>query len=280
MTITETITHRAATLTPSERRIAEVVLADPRVVAFGTVGELAALADTSGPSVVRFAVKLGFEGYVDLQASVQEEISAHLRPAVDRIRERPATDPLRRSRESAEADVRATLGAVTPKAFDDAVGLLADRRRRVFVVASEASRAVGIVLADGLAMLRDGVENVTGSPIRVSQTLALASAGDVVVVIDLPRYERWVTDAVTQAHTASAEVIALTDGPLSPLGAGARQVFAVSGTGAGPFDSQVGGVALAEALVNGTATRLRPKAVERLDTVERAWTETGALLPR
>ena len=50
-------------LTPTERRIAEAVVAEPTLLAFGTVSNLAAAVGTSRPSIVRFATKLGFEGY-------------------------------------------------------------------------------------------------------------------------------------------------------------------------------------------------------------------------
>jgi len=63
-------------LTPTERRIAEAVLEDPSLLAFGTVADLARQVGVSRPSVVRFAVKLGFDGYTSLQESVHFHHSA------------------------------------------------------------------------------------------------------------------------------------------------------------------------------------------------------------
>ena len=54
-------------LTPTERRIAQAVLEEPTLLAFGTVSDLAARVGTSRPSIERFATKLGFAGYRDLQ---------------------------------------------------------------------------------------------------------------------------------------------------------------------------------------------------------------------
>ena len=71
--------HRAD-LSPAERRVAEVVLSDPEAVAFGTVARIAARAGTSGASVVRFATRLGFNGFSGLQAAVQAAIGQQLRP--------------------------------------------------------------------------------------------------------------------------------------------------------------------------------------------------------
>ena len=81
---------QADRLTATERKIAEVLADEPQTIAFGTVAQVAQRAGTSGPSVVRLAVKLGYEGFVGLQADVQSELARQLGPARDRIRQRPA----------------------------------------------------------------------------------------------------------------------------------------------------------------------------------------------
>jgi len=53
--------------------------------------------------------------------------------------------------------------------------------------------------------------------------------------------------------------------------------FTASVTGAGPFDSHVGLLALANALLAGVAARLRRSATDRLDRVEAAWRTAAAL---
>ena len=70
---------------------------------------------------------------------------------------------------------------------------------------------------------------------------------------------------------------ALTDSALSPLAGGTAASFTASVTGAGPFDSHVGLLALANALLAGVAARLRRSATDRLDQVEAAWRAADAL---
>jgi len=72
-------------------------------------------------------------------------------------------------------------------------------------------------------------------------------------------------------------VIAITDSALSPMAAATGAAFTVSDGGAGPFDSHVGVLALVNALVAAVADRLRSGATDRLDRVEAAWREAGAL---
>jgi DNA-binding MurR/RpiR family transcriptional regulator len=272
------IEARAASLPPAERRVAEVVLGDPSVAAFATVAELGRRARTSGATVVRLADRLGYDGWVGLQSAVRAEVDQQLRPAAVRIRERATSGDVLSATASREADnVHRTLAAVDRDQFGEAVRLLADRGRRILVLAGSAQAGVGTALADALDLLRADVEVVAGSPVAVARALAHTAEGDVLVAIDLRRYERWVLDGVRAAAAAGAEVVALTDSRLSPLAGPATLAFVVAAEGAGPFDSHVGTLALVNALVTGVATRLRRSATDRLDRVEAAWQRAGAL---
>jgi DNA-binding MurR/RpiR family transcriptional regulator len=286
--------HRAR-LSPAERRVAEVVLRDPECVAFGTVARVAERALTSGASVVRLSNRLGYSGYSGLQAAVQRSIGQQLRPAVERIRDmqggmsqagredgvsrggRPA-DVVAGTLRAELDNIDRTLSVVDPNAFHRAVAVLADRRRPVRVVAGDAAAGVGAMLTAGLALLRGDVAQVGGSDVAVARQLAGTGSLTVVVAIDLRRYERWVVEHVSRAVGEGATVVAVTDSPLSPLADLASVSFAVAAEGAGPFDSHVGTLALANALVTGVAARLRQSATRRLDAVEAAWRAAGALV--
>ena len=266
-------------LAPAERLVVETILAEPARVAFGTVAELAARSGTSGPTVLRVARKLGFDGYRALQAAAQAELTGALEPAATRIRRTASgrDDPLGRAALTEVANVEATLRAVDPAAFATAVRLLGDRRRRVLVLAGDAEVGIAATAATQLAQLRDGVEVLAGSPTAVTARIALAGATDVVLAVDVRRYDAWVLDALAGRRDAGAAVVAVTDGPLSPLAVGAAAAFGVTAEGAGPFDSHVGTLALLHALVAGVADRLRGSAADRLDRIEAAWTETKTL---
>ncbi|MGB8862403.1 MAG: hypothetical protein WCC60_24320, partial [Ilumatobacteraceae bacterium] len=96
MEVAERIGQANTSLTPAERRVAEVVLEQPQLVAFGTVAELAEASGSGAATVVRLASKLGYDGFTGLQASVQHALAGQLRPAAERIREPAATDAIGR----------------------------------------------------------------------------------------------------------------------------------------------------------------------------------------
>lgn len=278
MTVSERILDAGDRLTPAERRVAEVVAAAPARVAFGTVAELATRSHSSGPTVLRLAAKLGFDGFADLQGAVQGELSEHLRPAVERIRTSAATSPLSRAGDIEASNVHSTLDAVDPQAFDRTVLLLAHRRHRVHVLAGEDSAGVAATIARELDLLRPGVEVIGGSPVAVARSLARIEPDDVVLAVELRRYERWVLETAASATARGARLVAVTDSLLSPLAEGASEAFVAGAAGIGPFDSHVGILALGNALVAGVAVRLRASATARLDAVEAA--TAGALADR
>ncbi|GAA1002742.1 hypothetical protein Aple_001440 [Acrocarpospora pleiomorpha] len=61
------------TLTAAERRIGALLLADPRGAPFLRAADLAKLADVHESTVIRFAQKLGYAGYVEMKDALRED---------------------------------------------------------------------------------------------------------------------------------------------------------------------------------------------------------------
>lgn len=278
--VAERIGRANTSLTPAERRVAEVILERPQLVAFGTVAELAEAAASGAATVVRLAGKLGFDGFTGLQASVQHTLAAQLRPAAERIREPAATDAIGRHLQLEIDNVASTLRALDGQALADVVAHLAATNARVFVLSGDASLGVAQQLVADLHALRDDVTLVDGNDVAVRRTVAQLRATDVVVTIDLRRYDRWVVAAVRDAKARGVWCVALTDSLLSPLAGLAERTLTVAAAGGGPFDSHVGTLALINVLVAGVADRLRRDATKRLDRAEAAWQAGGALTDR
>ncbi len=260
----------AGELTPTDRRIAQLIIADPTTPAFGTLADVALRAGTSGPSVVRFATKLGFDGYTDLQSRIRASLTERLIPAhrpIDRIRTDPDGIPTGQPMFLTEAE-RDTLSTMAQ---------LVATARQVLVVCAETSAAPGLILATNLGLLRPGVRRLSISAAGQASVVDLGP-DDVAVAIDFPRYERSVVVATRNLAANGCPVLALTDGPLSPLAAVAERWLGLDIRPVGPFDSVVTVVAAVEALVADVADRLRRSAGPRLDRIEAAWLEADVFL--
>src|SRR5262245_45659652 len=217
MDVAERIDTEREKLTPAERRLAQVVLESPEQIAFGTVAELATRAQTSGASVVRFANTLGFDGFSALQDSIQADLGRRLRPATARIRAPAVPHLLDEAADLEAANVHATLGAIDRRRFRRAVQLLSDAARPVSIVVGEASAGIGHQVTGELSMLRPRVEQLSGNAVRISRFLAGLTRQDVVLSLDIGRYDGWLIDALSSARAYGATIIGISDAPASPV---------------------------------------------------------------
>ena len=261
-------------LTPAERRIAEAVLAEPTLLAFGTVSDLALRVGTSRPSIVRFANKLGFDGYTQLQEHVRRGLSQRLSRPSDRIRdEEPGTATTR-------AAMEGSLASVFEAVEENRLAALAEPivgAPNVWIFSGETSRAGAHALHSGLTMVRPGVHLVEDH--SIGRDLGNAATGDVAVVFDFHRYRRRAIRAARTLAKLGVEIVAITDGPLSPLAAITDRWCELRVPAIGPFDSSVPAVAMAELLVAHVADELHDDATERIDRTEELWDATETFLP-
>lgn len=267
----------AGSLSPAQTKVARLVDEAPGVVAFGTVAEVAQEAGTSPQTVLRLAGRLGHDGFAGLQDEVRAELVARLPPAADRIRQRPGADLLGEVQSADEHNLGVSLD-VSAAEVRATVELLIDPDRIVGVLAADSWVGVGALFAGHLTQLRDGVRLLDGSAPRVTREVAVLGPGDVVVALDVRRYEHWVLDAADQAVDQGAVLVAVSDGPTSPLFARAGHRFVVGVASPGPFESATGVVALLHLFVTETAAGMRETARARLDAVEQAWSDRGALV--
>ncbi len=260
-------------LTPTDRRIAEAVLAEPTLLAFGTVTDLAGRVGTSRPSIVRFATKLGFEGYAELQQHVRSGLSHHLSRPSERIR----------SDSDAAMPARVVIDDAISSVFDALEGdrmahLVAPivQAEQVWILSGETSQAGAHALQSGLSMVRPRVRSLEEHSFGTD--LSDAGPRDAAVVFDFQRYRRPVAVAARVLRDAGATVVAVTDSPFSPLVDLADAWCQIAVPPIGPFDSSVSVVAMSELLVAAVATELYDDATDRIDRIEELWDETKAFL--
>ncbi|SCF44875.1 transcriptional regulator, RpiR family [Micromonospora matsumotoense] len=199
-------------LTPTQRRIAHCLVQHAGTVAYLSAAEVAELAGVSQPSVTRFAVALGHDGYPALRR---------------RLRELTAADPDGRPDDGNELQlaVRAEMANLERLA-----GELADRDKIAtagrLLAASRPLPVLGLRAAAPLAayfayfaakVLPDVRVLDDGGSLLTDRLEQAASAGaDALLAFVLPRYPRETLDALRAARDAGLTVVAITDSPVSP----------------------------------------------------------------
>ncbi len=260
-------------LTPTERRIAEAVVAEPTLLAFGSVSDLAGRVGTSRPSIVRFATKLGFNGYTQLQQHVRSNLSRRLSRPSDRIRS--DSDEGVPVRTTIEESIASVFEALEGEGLAKLVSPLVNARS-IWILSGEPSLAGAAALHSGLAMVRPSVRLLEEH--SYGTDVSDAKPGDTAVVIDFMRYRRQVVAATRMLKDAGVTIVSITDSPLSPLVELADVWSQINIPAVGPFDSSIPVVALCELLVAQVTKELREDATNRIDRIEALWERSEAFL--
>jgi DNA-binding MurR/RpiR family transcriptional regulator len=260
-------------LTPAERRVADALLADPTLLAFGTVSDLADRVGTSRPTIVRFATKLGFDGYPALQATARSGLSRQLSTPRERVRDSDAT--IRGDLLTLAESLRTLEHVVASGALKDLATRVVSAQT-VWIATGETSRAAAFTLLSGLGIVRPNVHLL--EEYSLGRDLVGAGSGDLGVISDFHRYRQTSVTAAKALRLHDVPVVAITDSPLSPLAPYADVLIELSVPAVGPFDSSVLTVALAELVVAEVARLDRISVQERIDCTEELWESTGTFV--
>ncbi len=276
MLLTERLAAQAASLTASERALADDLLRHYPDGLLDSASAIAARTGTSASTVVRMFSKLGYGSLAEVRREARSEVTSRLQTAAQRA---PATLGAGRSLAECVDDallhdqhnLAATRQGLDMSAFDAVVRQLAQARGRVYLLAEKNSAPVASHLATHLNMCRPGVQDLgAGAPFAVDRMLWVQPQ-DVLLVFTIRRYSRGGLLAAQHFRAQGATVVALTDSPVAPVVQHAHHTLVARTANASPFDSYTAAFFLCNALVSAVA-QLRHGAVqEALERRDALW---------
>lgn len=274
--------HRIAAastqLTASEKLVAEAILVDRKRVAFGTVADTAALAGVGAATVLRLAGKLGFDGFSSLQVEVQRELAAALEPASLRVRNLHLGEAVAEQSDLDVQNVLDTLRGLNSEALERIAKRLANVNSRVIVLSGESAAGIALEFMNRLYSLRDEVWLLDGNDVTIGRNLARLRDSDELVIFALRPYDRWVVKAVERAKAVGVSTVIITDSAVSPVVPYADELIVALTQSKGPFESNVGVLALSNLLLTSVAAHASEIASQRLGQAEGAWREMDSFI--
>jgi DNA-binding MurR/RpiR family transcriptional regulator len=269
--VAEAARRRMGRLTPAERKVARALLTAYPVAGLETVAELARRAQVSGPTVVRFAAKLGYDHYAAFQQALKDELVARHSTPVRQIASRPLyrQDPvLTRAHQRFSDALTETLDGLSSHDLAGCVKLLADSRRPVTGVGGRFTRGLAEYLIGHLQQLRPNVAMAGDGPFgKTSRALDMARR-DVLVAFDFRRYSKDTVEFARAAHTRGSTVILVTDPWLSPIAELAKFTLPAAVEAVSPFDSLLPAMAIVDMLVAAVIDEIADSAEQRVRQME------------
>ncbi|MFD7320858.1 MurR/RpiR family transcriptional regulator [Streptomyces sp. NPDC059875] len=248
-------------LTPTQRRIAHCMVRRAGDVPFLSSVELAELAGVSQPSVTRFAVALGFDGYPALRRHLRE-----VAPAEKPAGEVGGHNEYQQAVLAEIENLRHLAELLADPAPVERAGrlLAASRPLPVLGLRAASSQARGFayfaakvhpdirLLDEAGSMLTDRID----AAVRAEATALLCFA--------LPRHPREVVEALEYARAAGLTVVTVAESAFAPVAAHSDLLIpAAVGTGLA-FDTACAPMLLGRVLLEAMADEL-PDAQARLE---------------
>ena len=261
-------------LSKSHRRIAECIVTHYDKAAFMTASKLGEYVGVSESTVVRFASTLGYEGYPQLQKALQELIRHRLTASqrFEMTSDMDQTQVLNKVLKADMQNIRTTIDELDSDVFENVVELLL-RSKHIYILGQRASAPLAQFLAHYLSFIFTNVVLVTSGVSDVFEQLARIGEDDTLVGISFPRYSSRTIEAMAYAKNCGAELVAITDGPLSPLHVAADLCLTAKSDMASFVDSLVAPLSLINALIVALGQRRRTQVAAYFDRMEPIWDE-------
>ena len=259
-------------LSKSHRRIADYIVAHYDKAVFMTAAVLGEAAGVSESTVVRFAMALGYEGYPQLQHSLQE-LARHRLTAAQRFdmtanltEEEVLPTVIRADLQN----IRRTVDQLNGGEFAEVVRRLLNADT-IYVLGLRSAAPLAQFFSYYLRFMFDDVREVAAGSADVFQSIARIRRTDVLVGISFPRYSTRTLEAMRFAHESGAQVIGLTDGPMSPLHREADICLSARTDMTSFVDSLVAPLSVINALLVALALKKREDLNANLEKLEGIW---------
>jgi DNA-binding MurR/RpiR family transcriptional regulator len=253
-------------LTPTQRRIAQCLVERFAEAAYLSSSELALLANVSQPSVTRFAVALGYEGYPELRRRLRTLASSSLVESRD--------DARRNEWQAAVSAEIANLNALCdmladPTPIEQAARLLMLSRPLV-VLGLRAAAPLATYFGYFAAKIHPDVRVIdTGGSIVGDRLEQSRSAGaTALIAFVLPRYPRESLRALDVARRLGLKTVAVTDTVMSPAAQHTDLLLPAAVGSQLVFDSYAGPMVVATLLLQAMCDAGPAESQARLEAFE------------
>lgn len=259
--------HAAQDLSRSQRQIADCLLAHMDEAALWGIEELAKKSHTCVATVVRFAKKLEYSGYLEMRKALvsvakgtygrgQQLLQAPAQAAATLV------EVARRDMKNIETLVQ----AVNEELLQKVVKQLKGARHRVAI-----GDGVSALMARQLAylLINTGLPTMEGNPSDFATQVGLLEPKDLLIAISITPYTQETLDAADYARRRGVPVLAFTDNLASPLAKSATLALPIPGENLLFSHSVTAFGVLAHAIATSIASQSPHQALAKLREVER-----------
>ncbi len=218
MKLIEAIASSMEEYTKTEKKIAAYIINNVLEFTLSTIGNVAEELDVSKTSLIRFAKRMGFDGYIEFRKKLQEEEVMRFTPA-ERFRRLVNNKYLSNAEkvEHKEIDsIRQCFANLDGASFDRLLQAIANARQ-VYTAGFDVASFLAEILSYRMKTFGFPFEYLDASRAVFSQRLMFAAPEDVLIIFDFPDYSDYCLDAILYAQKKGMTIALITDYVTCPL---------------------------------------------------------------
>lgn len=278
MNLRENIVNQFNALSPELQRAAEFSLQNSNQLVVQSMRGFAAEAGVKPATLLRLAQRLGFDGWNELKDAFIDDLGLRSDTYGSKAEKLIAKGPQSELYLEVFAAHQTNLAFTQNEnqaAMEQAVTLL-DAAENVYICGFRASFPIAWSLFYVYRLFNRQVSLIDGLASNIEVFTRELSAKDCVLLTSFAPYSRESLDVLHAAKQAGAQIITITDSPVSPLAQAADCTLLFSTDSPSFFPSVVSGMGIAECLMAMLVARHGRDAVNKIENAERYLINSGA----
>lgn len=264
------------TFTNTQKDLTNYLISNINDVAFFTADKIAEKVNSTPSSVIRFAKRIGYRGYPELQEDLQNLI-------IDKI---SVVEELETNKKFDSSKAETTIKLSLKKDFSNLNNLIKEinensikkfvniiiSSQKKYIIANRSALSLGHFFFFQLKKMVSGVFLLSNFDDGIFDMLRELNSEDVILAISFPRFTKLTINFAQYAKKGGAKLISITDKKTSPLHKISDICLFCPYESSAFFNSNVAAMALINAILsemfnqrhNSTISNLKKEAVIRL----------------
>jgi len=266
---------KSTPLSDKKKQVAKYIVDNHIETAFLTAAELAHRSSVSEPTVIRLATDLGYSGFPEMRAALQDKVQSKL-TTLSRLKEshrfKASTNPAVQSLVTDMKNLQNTLHNLNVRTLNRVVNRIV-QADKVIILGYKMSSCLAQFFQMALKKSIDNTVAVTISPGQFQEELVFTTQESAVIAISFPRYTTAVVRDFRMAKRKGLTTIAITDSELSPLVEHATDYLLARCDFVSYIDSFAAVMSLLCAVATAVSIKSETETLPRLEELEKLWEE-------
>ncbi|WP_163335867.1 MurR/RpiR family transcriptional regulator [Desulfopila sp. IMCC35008] len=226
MNLVEAIASRYQDFTANEKRIFNLMSSDVKNFALYSIGDIATRLEISKTTLMRFAKSCGFNGYSEFKKALQQEVLLDSSPVckMKKVISEGEDFDIEEICRQEQANITTTFDVLDETDLSRISDLLVSGRN-IYTLSWGVSTTIAEIFALRMKLMGIRCTPISRRHGTLIEETSLLRKNDLVLVFEIPPYNREVIEAVKNLSERKITLVLITDSPRCPISKYAEIAF-------------------------------------------------------